>query len=81
MAEVLYVDKLLNVSAEIERLIDTHQLDYIDACLLYCEQHQLDVEQFAMLIRNNQNIKSKLQVEAEQLNFLKKQPRIQFDGD
>jgi hypothetical protein len=75
------VEKLLNISAEIEQLVEKHQIDYIDACMLYCERHNLDVEQFAMLIRNNQNIKSKLQVEAEQLNFLKKQPRIEFDGE
>lgn len=76
MSELIYIENLLNVSQKIEKLVSTLQIDYIDACLLYCEQNNVEIEQLADLLKKNPNIRSKLQVEAEQLNFLKKIPRL-----
>lgn len=73
---MVYADNLIIVSKEIETLVATLDIDYIDACLLYCEQHDIEIEQLALLLQRNQNIKSKIQIDAEKLNFIKKTQRL-----
>ena len=53
-----------------------HDIDYIDACIMFCEKNNMEVEQIASIIKSNQNIKSKIQIEAENLNYLKKTSRL-----
>lgn len=61
---------------EIEELVWQHDIEYIDAVILYCEKHNLEVEVAATLIKMNSNFKSKVQSEAERLNFLPKVARL-----
>jgi hypothetical protein len=70
------VDNILMVSRTIQTLVDTHQIDYIDACILYCEQTGLEIEYVGEIIEKNQVLRAKIEKEAEELNFLKKQNRI-----
>ncbi len=74
--ELIYIENLVNISQKIEKLVQAHGIDYIDACLLYCDQNGVETEQLADIIKKNPNIKGKLQGEAEQLNFIKKTSRI-----
>jgi len=77
MAELIYIENLVNISQKIEKLVEKHGIDYIDACLLYCEKNGVEIEQLADIIKKNPNIKGKLQGEAEALNFMKeKRTRI-----
>lgn len=78
-SDIIYIENLVNVSQKIENLVSTHGVDYIDACLLYCEKNGVEIEQLADILKKNPNIKSKLQFEAEQLNFIKKTQRLQFE--
>lgn len=71
-------NKLLKVAVEIEKLVETHEIDYIDACILYCQQNNIEVEQLGDIVRNNSNLKSKVQKEAENLRFLKKTSRLKL---
>lgn len=57
---------------EIEELVWDKDIDYIEAIILYCEKHNLEVETVATIIKQNQVIKSKVQHEAENLNMVKK---------
>lgn len=77
---MIYIEHLLNIAQKIEALVETHKIDYIDACILYCDQHNIEYEQLGDLIRKHQNIKSKIQIEAEQINFLKKTARLPTEG-
>jgi len=60
----------------IERLVKDDGLDYIDAVIFYCEQNNVEIETAASIIRNSTYIKSNIQIEAENLNFLPKRARL-----
>ena len=55
---------------EIENMVSNMGIPYMDAILLYCERNEMEVEVVAKLVTGN--LKSKLKLEAEDLNFLKK---------
>lgn len=58
----------------IEDLVWEHDISYLDAVVLYCENNSLEIESVVSLVRKNENLKSKISVEAEGLHFL---PRVQ----
>ena len=72
------LDKLFLIGSEIEDMVEKQNLDYIDACIAYCEEHNIEIEYIGELLKKNQNIKSKIQREAEELNYIKKVNRIKF---
>ena len=61
---------------DIEALVLTNGLDYIDAVLFFCETNGLDVEAVGDLISKNDLLKSKIELEAEELHFIKKTARL-----
>lgn len=61
---------------EIENLVTRYNLDYMDAVVHYCEKNNIELEAAAGIIRSNLRIKSKLQDEAEELNFLPKRAKL-----
>ena len=50
--------------------------DYIDAVVDYCTKNGIEIETAAAIIKSNPSIKSKIQVEAEELNVLEKTTRL-----
>jgi len=60
----------------IEDLVWQHDIEYIDAIVMHCEKHDIEIESIASLIKNNEYFKSKIQFEAEKLNFLPKTSRL-----
>jgi hypothetical protein len=72
---------LLNLSntffvQEIETLCQTKSIEYIDAVVYWCEKNNVEVEYAAALIKKDPVFKSKIEVEAENLNILKKGARL-----
>ena len=61
---------------EIEDLRKSKNIEYIDAVICWCEANKFEVEYAANLIKKDPVIKSKIQVEAENLNILKKSGRL-----
>jgi hypothetical protein len=61
---------------EIEKLRRSKNLEYIDAVIYWCEKNNLEVEFAAGLIKKDPVFKSKVQVEAENLNILKRGARL-----
>ena len=57
---------------EIENLVVDKNIEYIEAIVYYCEKHNIEVETVATIIKQNQVIKSKVQLEAENLNMVKR---------
>lgn len=55
---------------EIEKLVNTYDLEYMDAVVHFCEKNNIEIETAASIIKSNLKIKSKLQIEAEGLNML-----------
>jgi len=66
------LDTAVKFAKDIENLINDKRISYIEAISLWCETHDLELEYAASLIRKNKNLKSKVQIEAETLNFMKK---------
>lgn len=61
---------------DIENLVSRYNLDYMDAVVHYCEKNNVEIEAAATIIKNNIRIKSKLQSECEDLNYLPKSARL-----
>jgi hypothetical protein len=54
----------------IEEMVLFKKVTYMDACLEYCKEHNIEPESVGRLV--NKSLKQKIQVEAEALNFLPK---------
>ena len=61
-------------SSIIENLVCEKRISYMDAIVHYCENNELEVESAAKLI--NAIIKSKIECEAQELNFLPKTAKL-----
>jgi len=61
---------------DIENLVVKHKLDYMDAVVHYCEKNNIEIESAASIIKNNIRIRSKIQSECEDLNFLPKRAKL-----
>jgi len=54
----------------IENYVKDKRCTYMDAVVLYCEEHEMEIESAAKLL--NVKIKGQLEVEAMELNFIPK---------
>ena len=70
------MSKANTFSAEVRKLVTDRHMDYIDAVVHWCQMNNFEVEYAANLIKRDPFIKSRLQIEAEDLNFLKKGARL-----
>lgn len=61
-----------NICEKIEELVCKHNISYIDAIVMYCEKNNIEIESFGKIVKTNDMLKAKLQLEAESLNFLPK---------
>ena len=61
---------------EIEKLCKDKGIEYIDAVVFWCEKNNLEIETAAYWIRKDPVMKSKIQLEAENLNVLKRGARL-----
>lgn len=65
-----------NFVEEIEVLCRTKNIEYIDAIIFWCQKNNLEVETAAYWIKKDPVMKSKIQLEAENLNILKRGARL-----
>jgi hypothetical protein len=63
-------DEMTTFSLSIETIVAKKNIPYMDAIIMYCEETGLEVELAAKLVSGA--LKSKIQMEAEQLHFLPK---------
>mgnify|MGYP003386980710 CR=1 FL=1 len=75
----LIANRKYNLIVDIQNLIEMYDLSYIDAILLYCERNDIEIEQFAEIVKTIPKIYSELEIEAEKLNIIKKTTRLQFE--
>lgn len=60
----------------IETMCIDKGMDYIDAIVTWCKDNDVEIETIANYIKKDQVLKSKIQIEAENLNILKKGARL-----
>ena len=74
--------KIVNIKSssdfvrEIEKLVITKNIEFFDAVLHYCEMNNIEVETAASLVKQNAALKAKIQIEAENLNLMKRVARL-----
>ena len=61
-------------SLHIEDKVQKEKLSYMDAIIAYCNEVDIDVESVANLV--NQSLKEKIQIEAEDNNYMKKRAKL-----
>ena len=61
---------------EIEKLCRDKNIEYIDAVVFWCEKNKLEIETAAYWIKQDPVMRSKIQLEAENLNVLKRGARL-----
>lgn len=64
------------ICKEIDSIVSTKQINYIDAAIEYAKNKDLEIEYVAELISRNNKIRSLIEEEAEELNFLKRKARL-----
>ena len=78
MQDIIF-DKALTqekLISEIEHIVIDCGTNYIDAIVHYCDQNNIEVETVASIIKSSGKLKSRLQAEGEQLNFLPRSARL-----
>ena len=65
-----------NFVEQIEVLCRSKNMEYVDAVVHWCEVNKLEVEYAASIIKKDPVIKAKIQVEAENMNILKRGARL-----
>lgn len=61
---------------EIEAICKKDKIRYMDAVVYFCEQNNIEIESMADIICNNALLLSRIQEEAEQMNYLEKTTRL-----
>ena len=61
---------------DIEILCQEKKMSYIDAVCYWCELNNLEIEYAVEIIKNNAAFIAKIQIEAENLNYIKKTSRL-----
>lgn len=69
----------VDLRKEIERLTKAGESDIIDAVCHWCKENNVDVETVAALIKRDQVLKAKIQIEAENLNIIKPSAKLPLD--
>ena len=68
---VINLSSFKDVTKRIERLALDYGISYIDAVVHYCEHHDIEIEFIGEIINQNPSLKSKIELEASELHFLK----------
>ena len=61
---------------DIDLLVNDFQLDYIDAVVYYCEKNNIEIETAASLVKSSSKIKAKIQLAAEEKNYMAKSAKL-----
>ena len=61
---------------EVEKLCRDKNIEYIDAIVFWCQKNNLEIETAAYWIKKDPVMRSKVQLEAENLNILKRGARL-----
>lgn len=69
----IFITNMAAVSDTINAMVRDLECTYIEACVLYCEERNIEIEHLASIIKKNQGIKAHIQAEGKSLNMLKKE--------
>lgn len=76
MIELKSITTVSQFSEDIQKLVASSNLTYMDAIVGWCENKNVDIETIIPLVRKSQVIKAKLESEAIELNLLTKSAKL-----
>lgn len=65
-----------NFQTAIESCVHRKGMGYLEAIMWYCEQHNIEIEAVASLIKKSEAIRTKLEAECEDQNMIQRQPKL-----
>ena len=68
------IDMTIDLNLTIEEIVKDKELSYMDAVLHYAQMSEIEPEAMGKML--NQSIKDKIEVEAQNLNMLKKTAKL-----
>ena len=68
------IDMTIDLNLTIEEIVKDKELSYMEAVLHYAQKSEIEPEAMAKML--NQSIKDKIEVEAQNLNMLKKSGQL-----
>ncbi len=71
----LIIEKIGN---DIMELASTNELNYIDACIAYCDEHDIEYDSIAEVVKKHQQLKNLVQSDAQSLHFMEKENATEF---
>ena len=75
------VENFLDISKRIEEIVWEYDVTYLEAALMLAERLDMEEENIGTIIQNNPVLLEKISKEAEALNFIKKENRLDFDDE
>lgn len=66
----------LEFPEQIESIVRDHSLSYMEAVLHWCEERGYEADAGGDMVKKYPSIKSKIEREAQDLNFIKKRARL-----
>jgi len=69
-----FTDMTIDLNLTIEEIVKNTELSYMEAVLDYAKKSEIEPEAMAKML--NQSIKDKIEVEAQNLNMLKKTAKL-----
>lgn len=75
----LFLERVLNAEQfvkNIETIVLKNNVSHVDAIVHYCDKNNIEVETVAALIKKIPKIKSQLQSDYEELNYLPKSAKL-----
>jgi hypothetical protein len=65
-------------ATDIESMRRNGNLEYVDAIVTWCEKNGVEVEYAASIVKKDPVLRYKLQIEAEDMNIVKKSVKLPF---
>lgn len=60
----------------IEECVHKKNMSYFDAIMWFSENHNIEIEAVAVMVKKSEVIKCKLEAECEEQNIIQRQPRL-----
>ena len=69
-----FIDMTIDLNLTIEKIVKEKELSYMESVLHYAQKSEIEPEAMAKML--NQSVKDKIEVEAQDLNMLKKTGKL-----
>lgn len=77
MKKISRFENQQKICIDIMEFAEEKNIGYMDSAIMYAEKHELEIEYIGTILTKHALVRSKIEIEAENLNFLKRKNRIE----